>query len=130
MPMCWGAPSSIDKLSAGKYEVRYQNIVMGAPRAECVSGRRPRCARRAAAGYSRRSLGPESVVFRDSSSGNSGVNFSFLFPGRNILGQPQANVAARPTQAQRKNRDMNELDGLNALIIEPHAGMRATSTTC
>lgn len=34
---------------------------------------------------------------------------------------------ARPTQADtEKNRDMNELDGLTALIIEPHAGMRAT----
>lgn len=33
----------------------------------------------------------------------------------------------RPTQADtEKNRDMNELDGLTALIIEPHAGMRAT----
>jgi hypothetical protein len=30
----------VDKLSAGKYEVRYQNILMGAPRAECVNGRR------------------------------------------------------------------------------------------
>jgi len=29
----------VDKLSAGKYEVRYQNILLGAPRAECVSGR-------------------------------------------------------------------------------------------
>lgn len=29
----------IDKLSAGKYEVRYQNILLGAPRAECVGGR-------------------------------------------------------------------------------------------
>lgn len=31
-----------------------------------------------------------------------------------------------PTQAHTENRDMNELDGLNALIIEPHAGMRST----
>ncbi|MGJ7918790.1 J domain-containing protein [Massilia sp. LXY-6] len=30
----------IDKLSAGKYEVRYQNILMGGSRAECVNGRR------------------------------------------------------------------------------------------
>lgn len=30
----------IDKLSAGKYEVRYQNIVMGASRADCSNGRR------------------------------------------------------------------------------------------
>jgi hypothetical protein len=30
----------IDKLSAGKYEVRYQNILMGASRAECSNGRR------------------------------------------------------------------------------------------
>jgi hypothetical protein len=31
---------SIEKLSAGKYEVRYQNIMIGAGRAECVNGRR------------------------------------------------------------------------------------------
>jgi hypothetical protein len=30
----------VDKLSAGKYEVRYQNILMGGARAECVNGRR------------------------------------------------------------------------------------------
>ena len=30
-----------DKLSAGKYEVRYQNIVIGAARADCANGRRP-----------------------------------------------------------------------------------------
>ena len=30
----------IDKLSAGKYEVRYQNIVVGASRGDCVNGRR------------------------------------------------------------------------------------------
>jgi hypothetical protein len=30
----------VDKLSAGKYEVRYQNILMGSPRAECAGGRR------------------------------------------------------------------------------------------
>jgi hypothetical protein len=30
----------VDKLSAGKYEVRYQNILMGASRAECATGRR------------------------------------------------------------------------------------------
>ena len=33
---------------------------------------------------------------------------------------------AGPSQAHTDNRDMNELDGLNALIIEPHAGMRST----
>jgi DNA-binding NarL/FixJ family response regulator/thioredoxin-like negative regulator of GroEL len=33
---------------------------------------------------------------------------------------------ASPSQAHTDNRDMNELDGLNALIIEPHAGMRST----
>jgi DNA-binding NarL/FixJ family response regulator/Tfp pilus assembly protein PilF len=33
---------------------------------------------------------------------------------------------ASPSQAHTENRDMNELDGLNALIIEPHAGMRST----
>jgi hypothetical protein len=39
----------VDKLSAGKYEVRYQNIVIGGTRAECASGgRRP--VRQAAAG--------------------------------------------------------------------------------
>jgi hypothetical protein len=31
---------TIDKLSPGKYEVRYQNIMIGAGRAECVNGRR------------------------------------------------------------------------------------------
>jgi hypothetical protein len=31
---------TIEKLSAGKYEVRYQNIMIGAGRAECVNGRR------------------------------------------------------------------------------------------
>jgi hypothetical protein len=31
---------SIDKLSAGKYEVRYQNIMIGANRPDCVNGRR------------------------------------------------------------------------------------------
>jgi hypothetical protein len=31
---------AIDKLSAGKYEVRYQNIMIGTGRAECVNGRR------------------------------------------------------------------------------------------
>jgi hypothetical protein len=30
----------IDKLSAGKYEVRYQNIMIGGARPECVNGRR------------------------------------------------------------------------------------------
>ena len=30
----------VDKLSAGKYEVRYQNILVGASRAECTNGRR------------------------------------------------------------------------------------------
>lgn len=30
----------IDKLSAGKYEVRYQNILVGGTRAECATGRR------------------------------------------------------------------------------------------
>jgi hypothetical protein len=30
----------IDKLAAGKYEVRYQNILIGAPKGECVNGRR------------------------------------------------------------------------------------------
>jgi hypothetical protein len=30
----------IDKLAAGKYEVRYQNIVVGGARAECAGGRR------------------------------------------------------------------------------------------
>jgi len=30
----------IDKLSAGKYEVRYQNIFIGANKSECVNGRR------------------------------------------------------------------------------------------
>ena len=31
---------NIDKLAAGKYEVRYQNIVVGAGKAECETGRR------------------------------------------------------------------------------------------
>jgi hypothetical protein len=31
---------TIEKLSAGKYEVRYQNVMIGAGRAECVNGRR------------------------------------------------------------------------------------------
>jgi hypothetical protein len=30
----------IDKLAAGKYEVRYQNILIGAAQGECVNGRR------------------------------------------------------------------------------------------
>jgi hypothetical protein len=30
----------VDKLSAGKYEVRYQNILMGGSRSECAPGRR------------------------------------------------------------------------------------------
>jgi hypothetical protein len=30
----------VDKLSAGKYEVRYQNIMIGDPHGECVNGRR------------------------------------------------------------------------------------------
>ena len=30
----------IDKLAAGKYEVRYQNILIGASKSECVNGRR------------------------------------------------------------------------------------------
>jgi DnaJ domain len=30
----------VDKLSAGKYEVRYQNILVGGSRADCVNGRR------------------------------------------------------------------------------------------
>ncbi len=30
----------IDKLTAGKYEVRYQNIIVGGPNSECVNGRR------------------------------------------------------------------------------------------
>ena len=30
----------IDKLTAGKYEVRYQNILIGATRGDCVNGRR------------------------------------------------------------------------------------------
>jgi hypothetical protein len=40
----------VDKLSAGKYEVRYQNILMGAPRAECVNGRRTAVRQAATAG--------------------------------------------------------------------------------
>ena len=32
---------TIDKLAAGKYEVRYQNIVAGASRAGCADGQRP-----------------------------------------------------------------------------------------
>ena len=39
----------IDKLTAGKYEVRYQNILMGGSRAECVNGRRPSALRQTAA---------------------------------------------------------------------------------
>ena len=39
----------VDKLSAGKYEVRYQNILMGGSRSECVNGRRPSGLRQAAA---------------------------------------------------------------------------------
>jgi len=39
----------VDKLSAGKYEVRYQNILMGGSRSECVNGRRPTGLRQAAA---------------------------------------------------------------------------------
>lgn len=31
---------TIDKLAAGKYEVRYQNIIVGASKAECDAGRR------------------------------------------------------------------------------------------
>jgi hypothetical protein len=31
----------IDRLTAGKYEVRYQNILIGAARADCANGRRP-----------------------------------------------------------------------------------------
>jgi hypothetical protein len=31
---------SIDKLAAGKYEVRYQNIIASGPRPDCVNGRR------------------------------------------------------------------------------------------
>ena len=34
------ASFTIDKLAAGKYEVRYQNILIGGSRAECVNGRR------------------------------------------------------------------------------------------
>jgi len=30
----------VDKLTAGKYEVRYQNIVIGASHADCAGGRR------------------------------------------------------------------------------------------
>lgn len=30
----------IDKLAAGKYEVRYQNIIIGASKSECIDGRR------------------------------------------------------------------------------------------
>jgi hypothetical protein len=39
----------VDKLSAGKYEVRYQNILMGASRAECANGRRSALRQAAAA---------------------------------------------------------------------------------
>jgi hypothetical protein len=39
----------VDKLTAGKYEVRYQNILMGGSRAECVNGRRPSALRQTAA---------------------------------------------------------------------------------
>ncbi|QOY94811.1 DnaJ domain-containing protein [Massilia sp. UMI-21] len=35
-----GATFLIDKLSAGKYEVRYQNIVVGDSKTECLNGRR------------------------------------------------------------------------------------------
>jgi curved DNA-binding protein CbpA len=31
---------TIDKLGAGKYEVRYQNVITGATRAECINGHR------------------------------------------------------------------------------------------
>lgn len=34
------ASFSIDKLAAGKYEVRYQNIIVGASKSDCVDGRR------------------------------------------------------------------------------------------
>jgi hypothetical protein len=30
----------VDKLSAGKYEVRYQNILVGGSHGDCVNGRR------------------------------------------------------------------------------------------
>jgi hypothetical protein len=39
----------VDKLSAGKYEVRYQNILMGASRAECTNSRRSALRQAAAA---------------------------------------------------------------------------------
>lgn len=39
----------VDKLSAGKYEVRYQNILVGGSRSECVNGRRSTGLRQAAA---------------------------------------------------------------------------------
>jgi hypothetical protein len=40
---------SIDKLAAGKYEVRYQNIMAGTSRPDCVNGRRPPMRQAAAA---------------------------------------------------------------------------------
>jgi hypothetical protein len=40
---------TIDKLAAGKYEVRYQNVVAGASRADCADGR-PAPLRQAATG--------------------------------------------------------------------------------
>lgn len=40
---------TIDKLAAGKYEVRYQNITSGAPRPECVGARRAALRQAAAA---------------------------------------------------------------------------------
>jgi hypothetical protein len=36
-----GATLTMDKLAAGKYEVRYQNIVIGGSKAECDSERKP-----------------------------------------------------------------------------------------
>jgi hypothetical protein len=38
---------TIDKLAAGKYEVRYQNIVTGPGQGECVNGRRSAALRHA-----------------------------------------------------------------------------------
>jgi hypothetical protein len=40
---------TIDKLAAGKYEVRYQNIVTGPGQAECVNGYRSTTLRHAEA---------------------------------------------------------------------------------
>jgi hypothetical protein len=40
---------TIDKLAAGKYEVRYQNIVAGASRSDCVNGAHPALRQAAAA---------------------------------------------------------------------------------